>query len=149
MLTSPTDCDLARESFSMQLDGELPEQDFDRLETHLRFCPDCSAWTEQVRNTTLSLRGALAAVPAERLVMRRHGRRWKVGSAVALASAAAVIAAMFVSPGQRLATNSRNRSASTPNLAAFEAQTIAVSRLTRLADDRLPPIAVAPYARQF
>jgi predicted anti-sigma-YlaC factor YlaD len=132
----------------MQLDGELPEQDLDRLETHLRFCPDCSAWTEQVQNITLRLRDTRVEVPAGALTPR-HSRRWRVGSAVALASAAAVVAAMFVAPGQRLSVNSRNRSLSAASLASVQGQTVAVSRLTRLADDRLPPIAIAPFVRQF
>lgn len=100
MPTSPTDCELARESFSMQLDGELPEQDLDRLETHLRFCPDCSAWADQVRDVTLRLRDTCVDVPAGGFVLSRGTRRWRVGSAVALASAAAVVAAMLVAPGR-------------------------------------------------
>ena len=149
MSTSPTDCDLARESVSLQLDGELPEPDFDRVETHLRFCPECSAWADQVRNTTLWLRDARLEVPAGGSVLRRQTRRWKVGSAVALASAAAVIAAMFVAPGQRLSENARNRSLSAASLATVQGQTIAVSRLNRLEDGRLAPIAIAPFVRQF
>jgi predicted anti-sigma-YlaC factor YlaD len=147
--TSPTDCDLARESVSLQLDGELPEQDFDRLETHLRFCPDCSAWADQVRDVTLRLRDARVEVPAGASVLRRNGRRWRVGSAVALASAAAVVAAMFVAPAQRLSVNSRNRSLSAASLTSVQGETIAVSRLTRLEDGRVPPIGISPLARQF
>ena len=149
MSTSPTDCDLARESVSLQLDGELLEQDFDRLETHLRFCPACSAWSDQVREVTLQLRDSRVEVAAGASALRRNGRRWRVGSAVALASAAAVIAAMFVTPGQRLAVNSRNRSLSTASLATVQGQTVAVSRLTRLEDGRLPLIDIVPLARQF
>ena len=94
-----TDCARAREAVSIQLDGELPELELDRLTTHLRFCPECDAWAEQVRDITLRLREATLELPAERLILPRRGRRWAVGSAVALASAAAVIATMFVSPG--------------------------------------------------
>ena len=148
-MTSPTDCDLARESVSTQLDGELPEQDFDRLETHLRFCPECSAWADQVRGVTLRLRDSGLEVPAGRLVLARQSRSWKVGSAVALASAAAVVAAMFVAPGQRLSVNSRNRDLSAASLASVQAETVAVSRLNRLEDGRLPPIAIAPFVRPF
>jgi anti-sigma factor RsiW len=133
----------------MQLDGELPEQDFDRVETHLRFCPECSAWAEQVQNTTLRLRDSLVEVPAAALAPARHGRRWRVGSAVALASAAAVVAAMFVAPGQRLSVNSRNRGLTASSLEIVQAQTLAVSRLSRLADNRPLPTILAPYARQF
>jgi hypothetical protein len=133
----------------MQLDGELPEQDFDRLETHLRFCPVCSAWADRVGEVTLRLRDTQVEMPAAGLVQPRHGRRWKVGSAVALASAAAVVAAMFVAPGQRLSASPRNRGLSESSLATIQAQTLAVSRLNRLADGKLPPIVIAPYVRQF
>jgi hypothetical protein len=100
VLFSSTDCARARESVSVQLDGELPELELDRLETHLRFCPDCSAWAEEVRDITLRLRAAGSEEPAERFVLPRGGRRWTVSSAVALASAAAVVATMFVGSGQ-------------------------------------------------
>ena len=45
-----TDCASARESVSAQLDGELSEPELDRLETHLRLCPACTAWAEEVRD---------------------------------------------------------------------------------------------------
>ena len=133
----------------MQLDGELPEQDFDRVETHLRFCPECSAWADQVRDVTLRLRDTRLEVPAGRLVLARHSRRWRVGSAVALASAAAVLAAMFVAPGQRLSVNSRNRGLSASRFASAQTQIIEVSRLNRLEDGRLAPIAIASFVRPF
>ena len=133
----------------MQLDGELPEQDFDRVETHLRFCPECSAWADQVRDVTLRLRDTRLEVPAGRLVLARQSRSWKVGSAVALASAAAVVAAMFVAPGQRLSVNSRNRGLSATQLVSAQTQTVDVSRLNRLEDGRLAPIAIAPFVRPF
>lgn len=104
MPTSPTDCDLARESVSLQLDGELPEQDFDRLETHLRFCPECSAWADRVKDVTLGLRDGSVEVPAGGFVSPRRARRWRVGSAVALASAAAVVAAMLAAPNRQNAS---------------------------------------------
>ena len=97
----PSDCARARESVSVQLDGELPELELDRLETHLRICPDCSGWAEQVRDVTERLRAATLEEPADRFVLPRHGRRWRVSSAVALASAAAVVATMFVAPGRQ------------------------------------------------
>jgi predicted anti-sigma-YlaC factor YlaD len=96
------DCARARESVSVQLDGELSDFALDRLETHLRICPECSTWAEQVRDTTRQLREASLEGPVHRLVLPRSRRSWRVSSAVALASAAAVVATMFVSPsGQR------------------------------------------------
>ncbi len=133
----------------MQLDGELSEQDFDRLETHLRFCPECSAWADQVRDVTLQLRDTRLEVPAGRLVLARQSRRWKVGSAVALASAAAVVAAMFVAPGQRLSVNSRNRGLPVSHFAGGQPQTVEVSRLTRLEDGRFAPVTTAPFVQPF
>ena len=100
MLFSSTDCARARESVSIQLDGELPELELDRLESHLRLCGDCSAWAAQVGDTTLRLRAASLEVPAERFVLPRRGRRWTVSSAVALAAAAGVVATMFVGTPQ-------------------------------------------------
>ena len=94
------DCARARESVSAQLDGELPELEFEYLETHLCFCPDCSTWAEQVGALTRQLRDVALEVP-EGLVPARRSRRLAVSGAVALASAAAVVATMFVAPGQQ------------------------------------------------
>ena len=104
MSFSPTDCALARESVSAQLDGELPELELDRLETHLLFCPDCAAWAEQVRDVTQRLRESALEEPVERFVLPGRARRWRVSSAVALVSAAAVVATMFVAPGRQQAS---------------------------------------------
>jgi predicted anti-sigma-YlaC factor YlaD len=95
-----TDCARAREAVSVQLDGELPELELDRLETHLRICPACTAWADEVRDVTLRLRDAALELPAGAVVLPRPGRRWAVSASVALASAAAVVATMFVPTGQ-------------------------------------------------
>ena len=76
------------------------EFDLDRLETHLRICPACAAWAAQVRDVTQQLREAPLEVPAEPFVLPRAGRRRAVSASVALASAAAVVATMFISAGQ-------------------------------------------------
>jgi predicted anti-sigma-YlaC factor YlaD len=99
-----SDCARARESVSVQLDGELPELELDRLETHLRFCPACAAWAENVRDVTRRLREAAFEEPAEVFALPRRSRRWAVSSAVALASAAAVVATLFVAPGRQNAS---------------------------------------------
>jgi hypothetical protein len=72
-----------------------------------------------------------------------------VGSAVALAAAAAVVAAMFVAPGQRLSVNSRNRQAAESRLASSETQTLAVSRLNRLEDGVRTPVATPAVVQPF
>jgi predicted anti-sigma-YlaC factor YlaD len=96
-----TDCARARESISVQLDGELPQLELDRLETHLRICPDCAEWAEAVRNVTATLREASLEVPhAVGFVASRRSRRWSLSASLALASAAAVVATMFVAPGR-------------------------------------------------
>jgi len=128
---TPTDCARARESISVQLDGELPELELDRLETHLRFCPDCSAWADQVRDMTRELREATLEVPAGRFVLPRPTHRWRVGSAVALTSAAALVATMFVAPARHQASL-----VSLPHvvLRVPAGKRIAVPRLVRLDD---------------
>ncbi len=136
MSISPTDCVSAREYVSVQLDGELPELELDRLETHLRFCPDCSAWADQVQEVTHRLRGAELEVPAAAgsFAYRRRTRRLAVSSAVVLASAAAVVATMFVTPGGRSSSLTRG---GTIVLRPATGQRVAVPRLLRLEDGRL------------
>jgi predicted anti-sigma-YlaC factor YlaD len=95
-----------RECVSAQLDGELPELEFDRLETHLGFCPACSAWAHDVRDVTHRLRDATLEVPAvEGFFLPRRSRRWAaVSASVAVASAAAVVATMFFAPVRQTAS---------------------------------------------
>ncbi|MFZ0342584.1 MAG: anti-sigma factor [Gaiellaceae bacterium] len=105
MQLQPLDCDGARASVSAQLDGELPESEFDRVETHLLLCPACTAWAEEVRDVTRQLRGADLAIPVPGgFVLPRLRRRLAVTSAVALASAAAVVATMFLAAGRQNAS---------------------------------------------
>src|SRR5438876_12219743 len=139
----PTDCSRERESVSVQLDGELVELELDRLETHLRICPECSAWAEQVRDVTRRLREAGLEVPAERFVLPRYRRGWRVGSAVALASAAAVVATMFVAPGQQGFISQHRVSVS--RFAGAKVQQ--VPRLLRLEDGLYTPVSADSAAR--
>jgi hypothetical protein len=135
----PTDCSRARESVSAQLDGELAELELDRLETHLRFCPECSEWAEQVRRVTWHLRDAALEVPAELVMLPRYRRSWRVGSAVALASAAAVVATMFVAPGRHASLVPPVTSTISPSESASP---ISTPRLLRLEDGRFVPVSV-------
>jgi anti-sigma factor RsiW len=127
-----TDCARARESVSVQLDGELPELELDRLETHLRICPECSAWAIEVGDMTRQLRESSLEVPSGAFELPRRGHRWTVSSAVALASAAAVVATMFVTPGSH-----RTAVAQPPatELSVHNERNLA-ARLTRLADSQ-------------
>lgn len=99
-----THCARARESVSAQLDGELPETEFERLEAHLLVCPDCSAWAERVRGVTARLREDRVEAPTAHFGRPRLRRSWRVSSAVAVASAAAVVATMFFAPGRQNAS---------------------------------------------
>ena len=142
-----TDCARARESVSVQLDGELPELELDRLETHLRICPACVAWADQVREATQLLREASLEVPVERFELPRRARRWRVSSAVAVASAAAVVATMFVAPGQHASGNGPSLVFSVSSLADTN-QHLVAGRLIRLEDGRAPS-SVASTSRLF
>ena len=139
-----THCARARASLSAQLDGELPEAELDRLETHLLICPACAAWAEQVRDVTRCLRGAALEEPAERFALPRLRRGWRISSAVAVASAAAVAATMFVAPGQHTSLGSRQ----SVQLGAT-GEHFTISRLTRLADGVYSPVSVNPSHVSF
>jgi Putative zinc-finger len=99
-----TNCARARESVSAQLDDELPDFEVDRLEAHLLVCPDCSAWAQQVRDVTLQIREAPLEAPAGHVGLQRLRRSWRVGSAAAVVSGAAVVATMFLASGRQNAS---------------------------------------------
>jgi predicted anti-sigma-YlaC factor YlaD len=140
-----TQCARARESLSAQLDGELSEPELDRLETHLLICPECAAWAEDVREITAHLRAADVAVPAERFAFPRLRRSWRVSSAVAVASAAAVVATMFVTSGERRVGASQGPSASIPTHSAA-GTTLSVSAFL---DSKTPNETNATSTRYF
>ncbi len=96
MTLSLTDCDRARESVSAELDGELPELERERLSAHLRTCLDCSAWAEQVADTARLLREATLETPAMSSALPGHARRLRVAPALAVSSAAALVASLVV-----------------------------------------------------
>lgn len=136
-----THCARARESVSAQLDGELADQDLDRLEAHLLICPDCSTWAGQVRDATAHLRATALEEPVEHLVLRRRGRSWRVSSAVAVASAAAVVATMFVAPGQRTSLGAA-QSVQVTGFVDVAQRHYQISRLTRLEDGVFEPASM-------
>jgi predicted anti-sigma-YlaC factor YlaD len=138
-----TDCARARESVSAQLDGELPELELDRLETHLRICPACTAWAEEVRDFTLQLREAAFEEPAHRFALGRLRRAWRVSSAVAVASAAAVVATMFVAPGQRTSLSSGQAGPQAAGVVSVTERPYVVSRLLRLEDGMFSPVSTS------
>ena len=100
MEMSRTDCALARESVSADLDGELSELDLHRVRAHLRVCADCSAWAEHVKAATTQLRETPFEAPAAvAFDLPRRGRTWRIGPALAVGSAAALVAAVAVALG--------------------------------------------------
>jgi predicted anti-sigma-YlaC factor YlaD len=112
---SGTDCALARESVSADLDGELSELDFRRLQAHLRVCADCSAWAGHVNATTTQLREApLETLAAPVFEVQRRSRTWRVGPAFALAPAAALVASVVVFLGGTQHGSIGPRTTSTP-----------------------------------
>jgi hypothetical protein len=136
-----THCARARESVSAQLDNELPDSELDRLEAHLLVCSDCSAWARQVRDLTARLRATSVEEPIERLVLRGRRRSWRVSSAVAVASAAAVVATMFFAPGQH-----RTGAEGIPQVSGYvgvTGQHYTISRLTRLEDGIYIPVSMS------
>ena len=136
-----THCARARESVSAQLDGELADQELDRLEAHLLICPECSAWAGQVREATAHLRATALEQPVERLVVARRGRSWRVSSAVAVASAAAVVATMFVAPGQRASLGSAQSFPQVSGYVGVAGRHYVISRTTRLEDGVYVPVS--------
>ena len=143
MSLTTTDCARARESVSAQLDGELPELELDRLETHLLICPACTAWAEEARDVTWRLREAGLEEPAGRFVLPRLRRGLRVSSAVAVASAAAVVATMFVAPGQTGTLSSRQSGPQASGLVGVTERHFVVSRLTRLEDGMFSPVSTS------
>lgn len=141
MQLQPTDCARARESLSAQLDSELPELERDRLETHLLLCPDCAEWAKQVRDVTAWLREEPLEEPASRFALPRVRRAWRVSSAVAVASAAAVVATMFVAPGQHTGTGYSGLRVT--GYVGATGQHFTISRLTRLEDGMFVPVSTA------
>jgi hypothetical protein len=85
--------------------------ELDHLENHLLICPECSAWAEQVRGVTARLREVTLEVPAERFGLSRRRASVRVGSAVAVTSAAALVATMFFAAPGRHGTLDAARSA--------------------------------------
>ena len=145
-----TDCARVRECLSAQLDGELSDLEPDRLDAHLLICPACAAWGEQVRDVTRCLRAAALEEPAERIVLPRLRRgAWRVGSAVAVASAAAVVATMFVAQGQRATLSSRQSVPQVSGFVGVAGRHFVVSRVTRLADGVFSPVSVSTSQVSF
>ena len=93
---SGADCALARESVSADLDGELSELEFRRLQAHFRVCADCSDWAEAVRAMITKIRDAELEIPATAFQLEPRRRTRRIGSALAAVPAAALVAAVAV-----------------------------------------------------
>jgi predicted anti-sigma-YlaC factor YlaD len=134
---SSTDCARARESVSVQLDGELLELELDRLETHLRVCPDCSAWAEEVRDVTLCLREATLEVPVAGVLLTRR-RRTRATAPIALVAAAAASLVVVLGSVQSHTAGS-GRSARFSHLSQLSAPALTGLENARLGLENLPP----------
>ena len=76
----------------------------------------------------------------ERFVLSERRRSWRVSSAVAVASAAAVVATMFFAPGQH-----RSGAGGVPEVSGFvgvTGQQYVIPRLTRLEDGVYMPVSI-------
>jgi len=72
-------CQQAVELVTDYLDGALPRRDRRRFERHLRACPNCTAYVEQIRST-IALTGAVEVdelTPEAREDLSELYRRWR------------------------------------------------------------------------
>jgi anti-sigma factor RsiW len=73
-------CQQAVEMITDYLEGALSRRDRRRLEAHLRTCPNCSAYIEQIR-LTIQLSGTIQAddlSPDAQAELTDLYRRWRV-----------------------------------------------------------------------
>jgi anti-sigma factor RsiW len=74
-------CQQAVELVTDYLEGALPRRDRRRFERHLRACPNCTAYVEQIR-ITIALTGTVEVdelTPEAREDLRELYRRWRDG----------------------------------------------------------------------
>ncbi len=74
-------CQQAIEMITDYLEGALPRRDRRRLEAHLRACPNCSAYLEQIQ-LTIRLTGTIEAddlSPEAQAELTDLYRRWRTG----------------------------------------------------------------------
>jgi anti-sigma factor RsiW len=74
-------CQQAVELVTDYLEGALSRRERKRLEAHLRACPNCSAYLEQIK-MTIALAGAVEAddlSPEARRDLSELYRRWRSG----------------------------------------------------------------------
>jgi anti-sigma factor RsiW len=130
---------------SAQLDGELGESEFDRLEAHLLVCPECSAWSEQVRDLTAQLRATSLEEPAERFVLARRGRTRATGPVALVATAAASLVAVL-GLSQSLGSSQPARSG---HISQASAPAVISPENARLGLASLPPRSSTPSHSRF
>jgi predicted anti-sigma-YlaC factor YlaD len=87
-LVPQSDCAQAREAVSARLDCELSELEAARLDTHLRACAECRAYSGELETFTAELRAAPLERPEIRVIMPRRRR---IPMPAAAAAAAAVL----------------------------------------------------------
>ena len=94
--------------------------ELDHLENHLLICPECAAWAEQIRGLTARLREATLEVPVVRFGLSRRRPSLRVGTAVAVTSAAALVATMFFVPGRHATLGARSAGRSSVRFTGHE-----------------------------
>jgi predicted anti-sigma-YlaC factor YlaD len=105
---SPTECDRARESVSVRLDGELSELDGARLDDHLRECANCSAYARESHALTAQLRAASLEQPTVTVfVPARRRPLLRLQTAAAAAAIVAIAAGSSFAVGRALAPQGR------------------------------------------
>jgi anti-sigma factor RsiW len=85
-------CERVRAQVSLELDDELSQLEQRMLTTHLERCADCAHYAHEVRDLTVRIRSAPAAIMRRPVVVRRRRAvtttRIQIGVAAALALAA-------------------------------------------------------------
>jgi predicted anti-sigma-YlaC factor YlaD len=111
-------CDRIRELFSASLDGELPELDAMRLQSHLAACASCSAYaataqaaSRLVRETPLEEPSFPIVVPGRRLAVARKLQVAAAAAAVAVTVGLSVAVGTISGPSQSRASHRATESA--------------------------------------
>lgn len=89
-----TNCDLARERLSLQLDDELSPHETLMLERHLVRCPACATFAAQARVSTGMLRSAPLEPAPQFWLTRRPASATRLAARVAAVTAAAAAAVL-------------------------------------------------------
>jgi anti-sigma factor RsiW len=133
----PSDCQRARESVSVQLDGELSELGSARLSAHLRGCEACTAYALELASIATRLRSAPLERPGTGIAL--PARRRRAGLQIAAAAAVAVAAASSLALGHALRSSNRPAQTATRSVTAPSLQQDIVSQHILAMERKLVP----------